>query len=176
MKLARLTAAACAALMAVAGCGANDSATQTSTSPPTTLSDKVARSGGPASRGGDRTSLGAGLTITVSEAKSFVPTNSASPPAVRAVGFDMAVENDGPAPYKPTLLSLSATANGSATQQVIDSTQGYTGVVGGAEVKPGETLRFSVAFAVPQEKTWVRIGAAPEPGAGSAVTVFSETA
>ncbi|EWC58574.1 hypothetical protein UO65_6120 [Actinokineospora spheciospongiae] len=177
MKLARLTAAACAALVAVAGCGADDSApTQAPTPPPTTLSDKVARSGGPASRGGERTSLGSGLTITVSEAKSFVPTNSASPPAVRAVGFDMAVENDGPAPYKPTLLSLSATANGTATQQVIDSTQGYTGVVGGPEVKPGETLRFSVAFAVPQEKTWVHIGAAPEPGAGSAVTVFSETA
>ena len=176
MKLARLTAAACAVLVVAAGCAADDSTDTSATSQAPTLSDKVARSGGPASRGGDRTSLGSGLTITVSSAKSFVPTTSASPSAVRAVGFEISVENDGQEPYRPTRLSLAATANGTPTQQVIDSTQGYTGVVGGPEVKPGDTLRFAVAFAVPVEKTWVHIGALTDPDTGASVTVFSETA
>ncbi|OLR89487.1 hypothetical protein [Actinokineospora bangkokensis] len=175
MKLARLTAACASVLVVVAGCAGAEQ-TAAVAPPPTTLSEKALRSGGPSVRGGERTPLGQGLVLTVSAPKSFTPTGSASPPgAARAVGFDMTVENDGQTSYKPALLALEARSDGRATQQVIDTTAGYTGVAGGGELRPGESAHFSVAFAVPQGKAWVHIDARPDPSSSPAVTVFSET-
>ncbi|WP_156755721.1 hypothetical protein [Actinokineospora pegani] len=176
MKLAHVVLTSCACVALVAGCGgAQESAAPSTTSTPLTVTEKIARSGGPASRGGERTSLGSGLAITVSTPKSFVPTATASPIAPRAVGLEVVVENEGTSAYKPAQLRLLAKVNGESTQQVIDSTQGYSGLGSTGDVEPGDSVRFSVAFAVPEDKTWIVIAATPKPDA-EAVSVFSTTA
>ncbi|GGS43157.1 MULTISPECIES: hypothetical protein [Actinokineospora] len=170
MQTARRAAAACALLAALAGCGA----AQSSTPPPEQLAPSVERAEPPGSttQGGALTALGRGLSIAVSAPKSFVPTSSASPAAARAVGFEMTVRNDGDTPYRPTLLALTAHVDSQAVKQVVDSTQGYSGLVGTEEIAPGQSMRFSVAFAVPPEKADVRVVAKPDPAAAVAVTVF----
>ncbi|WP_424184676.1 hypothetical protein ACOBQX_22635 [Actinokineospora sp. G85] len=176
MKLARVVLTSCACVALVAGCsGAPESSGPSTPSTTATVSEKIARSGGPASRGGERTSLGSGLAITVSTPKSFVPTATASPTASRAVGLEVVVENEGTSAYKPAQLRLLAKVNGESTQQVIDSTQGYSGLGNTGDVQPGDSVRFSVAFAVPADKTWIDVAATPKPDA-AAVSVFRATA
>jgi hypothetical protein len=81
---------------------------------------------------------------------SFTPTDTAYPRAKRAVAIDMEIDNDGSIAFRPAQLSFMATVDGKPAEQVIDSTQGYTGVSGATEeVAPGQTLRFTVAFGVP---------------------------
>ncbi|MFC7613378.1 hypothetical protein ACFQV2_06950 [Actinokineospora soli] len=136
---------------------------------------RVRRARGQTRRAGPRgelTALGSGLSIAVSAPRSFVPTPSASPAAARAVGFEMTIRNDGAGPYRPTLLALTAHVGANRAQQVVDSTQGYSGMVGTAEIAPGQSMRFSVAFAVPEQKAGVRVVAKPDPAAEVGVTVF----
>ncbi|GLZ41048.1 hypothetical protein [Actinokineospora sp. NBRC 105648] len=172
MKTVGLAGALCALLVVLTGCGGGPAYTASADQPaPSTASEELAQSGVPP-RSGERRPLGNGLTITLSAPKSFVPADSAYPEAVRAIGFEMTVVNNGTSAYRPTLLSLSAMANGAKTQQVIDSTQGYSGVVGAADVPPGRSTRFSVAFAVPEEKAEVQVSAQPDPAGATMVTVF----
>ncbi|MGX7827234.1 hypothetical protein ACTG9Q_19310 [Actinokineospora sp. 24-640] len=163
-------AAACVLLAVLAGCGAAESSTPTS-QPLTSAPERAARPGTIAP-GGELTALGGGLSIAVSPPTSFVPTTSATPAAARAVGFEMTVRNDGTGPYQPTLLALRASVEARETRQVVDSTQGYSGLVGAEEIAPGQSVRFSVAFAVPERKADIRVQAKPDPAASVAVTVF----
>lgn len=170
MQTARRAAVACALLAALAGCGAAESSTPT----PDQLvpSTKSLATPGSTTPGGELTALGGGLSIAVSGPKSFVPTPSASPAAARAVGFEMTVRNEGQAPYRPTLLALTAQVGQATAKQVVDSTQGYSGLVDTEEIAPGQSMRFSVAFAVPPGKADVRVVAKPDPAAPVEVTVF----
>ncbi len=170
-----LAAASCALLVVLTGCGGGPAYSATAQHSSPTAGEK-ARAAGPVSRSGDRRELGDGLTIAVSAPKSFVPTASTGSGTPRALGFEMTVENNGTGSYRPTLLSLSAEVNGVVSRQVIDSTQGYTGVVGAADVPPGRSVRFSVAFAVPAEKAAVLVSAQPDPATPTTVTVFSAMA
>ncbi|PPK68950.1 hypothetical protein V5P93_001320 [Actinokineospora auranticolor] len=176
MKTVGLVAATCALLVVLTGCGggAAGSAEPTPAAGATSVTDELARADSPVTRSGERRPLAEGLTITVSAPKSFVPSASASAgvEAKRAVGFEMTVRNDGPALYRSASLSLTAMVNGELTQQVIDSTQGYTGVVGASDVPPGGSMRFSVAFAVPAETVSVLVSAQPDTAGGPSVTVF----
>lgn len=171
MHTARRALAACAVLAALAGCGAAGSSTPPPSVQPGSADERAARPGTPPP-GGELTALGDGVSISVSAPKSFVPTSSASPAAARAVGFEMTVRNEGVDPYRPTLLSLTAHVGADRTQQVVDSTQGYSGIVGTAVISPGQSLRFSVAFAVPADEAEVTVLAKPNPAASAAVTVF----
>lgn len=174
MKTVAVVAAACASLVWLAGCGGAVSPDAAREGSSATV--ERARAGLPAPRSGEPTPLGDGLSIAVSQPVSFVPTGNASPAAERAVGFEMTVRNEGVVAYRPTLLALIASAGDEATRQVIDSTQGYSGVVGAAEIAPGRSMRFSVAFAVPPVKTEVRVHARPDPGRPTVVTVFDGVA
>ncbi|WP_051385393.1 hypothetical protein [Actinokineospora inagensis] len=166
MKTVGLAAAACALLAVVTGCGSGPSATAT----PAAGGD-LARAN-TSLRGGEARPLGKGLTLTASAPKPFVPTSGAFPVVSRAVGFEMTVQNDGTAPYAPTLLSLTASTDDGGTKQVIDSAQGYTGVISDDSVQPGRTVHFQVAFAVPTAKTELVITAQPDPAGTEAVIVF----
>ncbi|MFC5288993.1 hypothetical protein ACFPM7_18220 [Actinokineospora guangxiensis] len=170
MQTVRRALAACAALAVLAGCGAAEP--DAPARAPLGASDERAALPGAAPAGGELTALGDGLTIAVSAPQSFVPTSSASPAVARAVGFEMTVRNEGAAPYRPTLLALTAHVGADKAQQVVDSTQGYGGLVGAEEISPGQSLRFSIAFAAPAQKTGVRVVAKPDPAATAAVTVF----
>lgn len=117
-----------------------------------------------------------GLSVTVSPPKVFTPTDAASPRVPRAVAFDMVIDNEGTAIYRPSQLSVTATAAGATAVQVIDSTQGYTGFVGvDEEVAPGHQVRLAVAFAVPVEPSSFQLVVQPDALDGSRMTVFQGT-
>lgn len=159
-------AALCMLLVLVTGCGSGPAYSE-----PAERSVAASAASNP-SQSGERRPLGDDLSITVSGPTSFVPTDSAYPKSPRALGFDVTVENHGATAYRPTVLVLTATADGQAARQVIDSTQGYSGMVGDIEIAPGAKARFSVAFAVPAERVTLRVSAQPDPAARSTVMVF----
>lgn len=171
VKTVRRATAACVLLAVLAGCGAAESSTPLTSQPLTSAPERAARPG-TVVPGGELTALGGGLSIAVSPPTSFVPTAAATPAAARAVGFEMTVRNDSTGPYRPTLLALKATVGAQETKQVVDSTQGYSGLVGAEQIAPGQSVRFSVAFAVPERKADIRVQAKPDPAASVAVTVF----
>ncbi|HET9138115.1 hypothetical protein [Actinophytocola sp.] len=117
-----------------------------------------------------------GLSVTVSPPKVFTPTDAASPPAARAVAFDMVIDNEGTSVFRPAQLSVTATCDGATAVQVIDSTQGYTGFVSATEeVPPGQQVRLAVAFALPTERSQFQLLVQPDALAGSQLTVFQGT-
>lgn len=118
-------------------------------------------------------SLGEGVTLSVSAPTSFTPTSTAYPRAARAVAFELVIDNGSDTVYRPAQLSFVATADGVSTDQVIDSTQGFTGVVGAIdEVQPEKTLRFSVAFGVPDKPCTVRVAVRAASSSATAIPIF----
>ncbi len=177
MPVVRLAVAACV-LLVLTACGAghaadiDDSVRQSLGAPaPTAAAERSDLESGGLVR-----SLGEGITLTVSEPTSFTPTDTAYPRAARAVAFDLVIDNGSDTVYRPAQLSFVATADGVATDQVIDSTQGYTGVVGAIdEVRPSETLRFAIAFGVPGKPCAVRVAVRAASSAASAIPIFDGT-
>lgn len=127
-------------------------------------------------RDGVTRSIDDDVTLSVSAPTSFTPTEEAYPKAVRAVAFELVLDNQSGTVYRPAQLSFVATADGLPVDQIIDSTQGYSGVTGTAdEVLPSQTLRFSVAFGVPDESCVVRVAVRPEADAANAIPIFDGT-
>lgn len=156
MPIARLAVVACA-LVTLAGCGAThpSEAAQTHTTRP--AAERTASSVGyPDDE--VRTPLGDGVVLVSSPPKTFTPSDTAYPRSRRAVAMDLDVDNGGDIPFRPSQLSFTATVDGAPTEQVIDSTQGYNGVSSAPEeIAPDQTLRITVAFAVPMQTCEVRI-------------------
>ena len=177
MPVVRLAVAACV-LLVLTACGAghaadNDGSIGQSlhTPDPTAAAERSDLASGELVR-----SLEEGITLTVSAPTSFTPTETAYPRAARAVAFDLVIVNGSDTVYRPAQLSFVATADGVATDQVIDSTQGYTGVVGAIdEVLPKKKLRFAVAFGVPNSPCTVRVAVRPASSAASAIPIFDGT-
>ncbi len=166
VKTVGWAAALCTLLVLVTGCGSGPAYSE-----PAEQSVAASAAANP-SRSGERRPLGDDLSITVSGPISFVPTDSAYPKSPRALGFDVTVENHGTTAYRPTVLVLTATADGATARQVIDSTQGYAGMVGDIEIAPGAKARFSVAFGVPEQRVTLQLSAQPDPASRSMVMVF----
>jgi hypothetical protein len=125
-------------------------------------------------KGGVTRSIREGVTLVVSGPTSFTPTEEAYPKAARAVAFELVIDNRSETVYRPAQLSFVATADGVETTQVIDSTQGYSGVTNADdEVLPSQSLRFSVAFRVPEEPCSVRVAVRAE--SATATTIFDGT-
>lgn len=176
MPMLRLAVAACA-LLVLTACGAGQSSEglrQTTRS--VTPTAAAGQSNYQASDGASKP-LGDGVTLTVSAPKSFTPTDTAYPRTARAVAFEMLIDNQSDTVYRPARLSFVATADGEPAAQVIDSTQGYTGVVGAInEVLPNQTLRFAVAFGVPDRPCVVRVAVRPATSSANAIPIFDGTA
>lgn len=103
-----------------------------------------------------------GITISVSTPKSFQPSTSAYPHSDRAVAFEIAIRNDGDQPYRLSGLSVSATVDGSGAKQVVDPTQGYSGIVdAGKDVPAGRDVRVTLAFAVAEQQTEMKLALRP---------------
>ncbi|WP_133903607.1 hypothetical protein [Actinophytocola oryzae] len=121
-------------------------------------------------------SISRDVTLLVSKPTSFTPTEEAYPRAARAVAFELVIDNQSDTVYRPAQLSFVATVDGTTTDQVIDTTQGYSGVMGtDDEVLPSQTLRFSVAFGVHEQPCAVRVAVRPESAAASAIPIFDGT-
>jgi hypothetical protein len=123
----------------------------------------------------DRRIVVDGLAIRVSVPKSFRPTSSAYPRVERAVAFELTIDNEGEDAYRTAELSVTATCNGAPAQQVIDSTQGYPGVVTTEAVPPGERMRLAIAFAVPEHRSDVRLMVRPGAADEARVTLYTGT-
>lgn len=172
MPVVRLAVAACL-LLALTACGAGHAADDGNVrqslraQTPTAAAERSDLASGGVVR-----SLGEGITLSVSEPTSFTPTATAYPRAERAVAFELVINNGSDTVYRPAQLSFVATADGVTTDQIIDSTQGYTGVVGAIdEVRPSERLRLAVAFGVPSKPCAVRV-AVRAASSASAIPIF----
>jgi hypothetical protein len=124
--------------------------------------------------GGITRSLGDDVTLSVSAPTSFKPTDEAYPKATRAVAFELVLHNRGDIIYRPTRLSFVATADGVAVDQLVDSTQGYTGVAMD-EVLPSQSLRFAVAFGVPEQQCLMWVAVRPQSAATTTIPIFDGT-
>jgi hypothetical protein len=116
--------------------------------------------------------------VTVSAPKSFVPGDTAYPRAVRAAAFEVAIENQGDRTYRPSQLVVKATTvDGQAVLPIVDTAQGYTGVVGaGAEIAPGRTTRLTLAFALPADPVDLLVTVQPDATAAGVRAEFGGTA
>jgi hypothetical protein len=146
VQIARLAVAACALLVLV-GCGighSSQAARPTQSASPTAAAERSEYQ----VSDGVRKAVDDGVELTISQPKSFTPSDTSYPSAARAVAFDLTVDNGGTVAYRPASLAFTATVDGRPTEQVIDSTQGYNGPSGTTEeVAPGASLRIAVAFA-----------------------------
>jgi hypothetical protein len=166
--------AACALLL-VAACGAGpySDAAQQLDPLAKSASGTPPRSTAASSRLANQRTWDNGLSVTVSAPKSFTPTDSALPRSPRAVAFDLIIENGSATVYRPAQLSILAMVDGKAAPQIVDSTQGYTGFVGGTdEVPPGQSARVTVAFALPSDRAELRLTVRPDATEGQRATVF----
>ncbi|GAB3468774.1 hypothetical protein [Actinophytocola sediminis] len=171
MQIARLAVAACALLVLV-GCGIGHSSENPPSSSNATPTAAAERSDYQATDG-VRKSIGDGIVLTISPPKSFTPTDTAYPLAVRAVAFELTVDNGGTVAYRPASLSFTATIDGEPTKQVIDSTQGYNGPSGATEeVAPDDSLRIAVAFATAKEPSRLRITVRSDAATAAPVLLY----
>lgn len=171
MPIARLAVAACA-LLVLAGCGVGHS----SEAPPaehTASPSAAAEQSDYLAADGLRTSIGKGVTLTAAAPTSFTPTDTAYPRAERAVAIDMVLENGGTIAFRPAQLSFVATVDGEPAEQVIDSSQGYTGVSGATdEVEPSRSLRFTVAFGVPDHMCSIQVSVRPDTATATTIELY----
>jgi hypothetical protein len=175
VPVVRLAVAACL-LLVLAACGGGHTADEARQSLGTPVAAEGPERADYLARDGVTRSLGNDVTLSVSAPTSFTPTEEAYPKATRAVAFELVIHNQGNAVYRPAQLSLVATVDGQATDQIIDSTQGYSGVTDTAgEVLPSQTFRFAVAFGVPGKPCVVRVAVRPTSSATSAIPIFDGT-
>lgn len=156
MLIARLAVSVCALLVLV-GCGIGHSSEAVEQPTRTATPTAAAERSDYRASDGTRKSIGDGVVLTLSPPKSFTPTDTAYPPAIRAVAFEMTLDNGSAAAYRPAGLSFTASVDGVPTHQVIDSTQGYTGTSVADELAPGQSRRLTVAFAVGDEPGQMRV-------------------
>lgn len=177
MNRVRLAAAACALLFASAcSAGPYSDAAQQPDSLTAGSSGTPPRSQATSTRPANQHRLDNGLAVTLSAPKSFTPTDAASPRSPRAVAFDLLLENGSGASYHPSQLSILGLIDGRAAAQVVDSTQGYTGFVGATdEVRPGESVRVTVAFAVPMDRVRLSLTVRPDAMDTERITLFEGT-
>ncbi|MEV6828891.1 hypothetical protein [Amycolatopsis sp. NPDC051102] len=136
-----------------------------------------AGAGASASQAGNDLKFGAdhrfpsGLTISVGAPTSFRPSPSAYPQSPRGAAFDVELTNGGSTTYKLSGLTVTATAAGTPVKQVVDTTQGFTGITdAGKDVLPGRSVHLTLAFAVPQDQTQLRLQLRPSATEPTAVT------
>lgn len=112
-----------------------------------------------------------GVTISVGSPQSFRPSTSAYPRSPRGAAFDVQLTNAGETTYKLSGLTVTATSSGAPVKQVFDTTQGFTGITdAGKDVPPGRSVHLTLAFAVPQEQTQLRLQIRPSATEAAAVT------
>lgn len=119
-----------------------------------------------------------GLTVTVSRPKQFQPSDMAYPRARRAVSFEVTVDNARGASYQLSNLSITMTADGQPMKQVVDSTQGFTGM-GSAErmnIAAGRNVQLNVAFTVPTEPVELEMMVQPDTSRVGPPLTFTGTA
>lgn len=105
-----------------------------------------------------------GVTVLVSTPRTFQPSETAYPRCARAVTFEVNLLNEGEQPYRLSGFSASATVSGEPAKQVVDSAQGFTGIVDAAkDVEPGRNVRLNFAFAMPADPVELKMSVRTGP-------------
>jgi hypothetical protein len=173
--IARLAVAACALLVLV-GCGIGHSSEVEQPERTATPTAAAAERSDYLTSDGARKSIGDGVVLTISPPKSFTPSDTSYPRTTRAIAFELTVDNGSAVAYRPARLSFSATVDGTATEQVIDSTQGYPGPPSATdEVASGESLRVALAFAAGERPCRMRVDVRPDATAGTPILLYDGT-
>ncbi|MEU6642002.1 hypothetical protein ABZ863_05570 [Saccharomonospora sp. NPDC046836] len=170
----RRPALAACALLALTACGTSAAHDTPVTSAPDTVtsSDRATPAEAPVIAFGSDHRFASGLVVTVGNPKTFKPSESAYPRADRAAAFGVVVYNETGQTYRISGLAVNATVDDQQTKQLVDPTQGYNGIVDAdRDVQPGQIVRFSLAFAVPDRTTAVRLTIRPD-SAGSTTAVY----
>ena len=116
-----------------------------------------------------------GITISVATPKSFRPSASAYPPSDRGVAFDITIRNNSDQSYQLSGLSASATVAGASAKQLVDPTQGYTGIVDADnDVPEGRDVEVTLAFAVPGRPADLRLSLRPS-ASSTVVAIYTGT-
>jgi len=104
-----------------------------------------------------------GVTVSVSTPKSFQPSTTAYPQSERAVAFEIVIKNDSLQPYRLSGLSIVATVEGTIVKQVVDSVQGFSGIIGAdRSILSSRSVRMSLAFAAPAEPAEMQLSLRPD--------------
>ncbi|GAA5111149.1 hypothetical protein [Haloechinothrix salitolerans] len=120
---------------------------------------------------GDQFTFLNGLSVTVSRPKSFTPSETAYPEAPRAVAFEIVIKNGTEWPYHLSDLSITTVVGGEERPELIDTTQGYNGIVDiSAEVPVSRKTRMTLAYAANPHTDTVRMRIRPNPDASAMVT------
>lgn len=114
-----------------------------------------------------------GLSIVVSAPRSLAPSETAAPRATRTAVFTVTVYNGSKNAYRPSQLSVKATANGAIAPELVDSVQGLNGLAAAAaELPPGRDTQFLLAFAVPEDAVNMELTIQPGGQGQDVATVF----
>lgn len=170
MRKGRPVLAVCA-LLALAGCGAEPAMPSGGAAVPLGTASRVPVSEAPPRDtparpavlfGGDYR-FGSGLVVNVSEPKTFTPSDSAFPASERAAAFTLTVRNETDTPYRLSQLSVRAASANERRPQVVDPTQGYTGIVeADRDLPAGDSVQLPYAFAVPSQRATVELIVCPD--------------
>ncbi|MET8759624.1 hypothetical protein [Lentzea sp. NPDC004782] len=171
MKFAKSAAGLCLVL-AVAGCAGPRVAVTPDENLTVEQRAETPSAAGAAAFGTQRV-WASGLSIVVSAPRSLTPSPTAVPPARRTAVFTITVYNGSKASYRPSKLTVRATADGSPAAELIDSAQGLNGLAGAvAELPPGRDTQIQVAFAVSELPVKMQLSVQPGGQAQDAATVF----
>ncbi|MPY78333.1 MAG: hypothetical protein GEV04_07525 [Actinophytocola sp.] len=124
---------------------------------------------------GDQFTFGNGLSITVSRPTSFTPSKTAYPEAPRAVAFEIVIDNGTEWAYYLSDLSITAWVGGEESPELIDTTQGYNGIVDiSTEVPVASKTRMTLAYAAERDTDMVRLRIRPKPDTSATVTYVGQ--
>lgn len=110
-----------------------------------------------------------GLSITVSEPKSFTPTKAAYPRADRAVAFQILVHNSSNRIYRLTGMSITVAADGAPADEIVDAAMGFNGMTD-TDLHPSSGTLVSLAYAVPTDAAELTLTL--HPGAEGTASAF----
>lgn len=158
----------CALLAGIAGCGASAEegagpGAENAESAAASASSPAAEQAGSSERAfGQPYTFPSGLSVTVSRPKPFTPSKTAYPSAPRAVGFEISLKNGTDQPYTLSEISISTLVDGELSPEMIDSTQGYSGIVDlGTQVSGHHKIRLTLAYVAKPEVTSISLRLRP---------------
>ncbi len=156
-------AAACALLFGMTGCTA-DAPLQAIESPHADSSAVAVERSDPSHlRFGQPYQFANGLSVTVSEPRSFTPSEAAYPSAERAVSFGVWIRNESERPYRLSGMSIAVAVNGEPAQEIVDPAHGFNGIAGAdTDVATARDVMVTLAFAISLEADTVTLDLQPE--------------
>lgn len=181
MRTGRLAAAACLALVTVlSGCSLNaagDAATRSAGSSGAPSSDHSFPVNDPGPAFGRTYTFPSGVAVAVAPPRAFTPSKTAYPRSAHAVSFEITIVNGSEASYRLSDIVITATVNGEPSEEIIDSTQGYTGLADAStDIPASRRVRLLLAFSSPTEPATTSLNIRPSSNEGTSADFIGDVA